>query len=68
MATIGIGAISAFFLPEFPYNARILTPVERDMAVWRLEKEAGVGEGTDDTGTWAGFLIGLKDVKVSVRD
>ena len=65
VATIGIGSIGGLFLPEFPYNARMLTPIERDMAVWRIEKEAGAGEGHEDVGTWAGFVIGLKDVKVS---
>jgi hypothetical protein len=63
-ATVGIGAICCFFLPEYPYNAKLLTPIERQVAVYRLEKEAGAGEGTEDIGTWQGFKIGLKDIKV----
>ncbi|WRT70486.1 uncharacterized protein IL334_007484 [Kwoniella shivajii] len=67
VATIGIGGISALFLPEFPYNARMLKPIERDLAVWRIEKEAGAGEGSEDTGTWAGFRAALKDPKRTGR-
>jgi len=63
-ATVGIGAICCFFLPEYPYNAKLLTPLERQVAVYRLEKEAGAGEGSEDIGTWQGFKIGLKDIKV----
>jgi len=65
-ATVGIGAICCFFLPEYPYNAKLLTPLERQVAVYRLEKEAGAGEGSEDIGTWQGFKIGLKDIKVSL--
>jgi hypothetical protein len=64
-ATVGIGAICCFFLPEYPYNAKLLTPLERQVAVYRLEKEAGAGEGSEDIGTWQGFKIGLRDIKVS---
>ncbi|TYJ56790.1 hypothetical protein B9479_002560 [Cryptococcus floricola] len=41
-----------FFQPEYPYNARILKPLEREVAVWRLEKEAGVAEGNETTGSY----------------
>ncbi|KAK8854953.1 hypothetical protein IAR55_003693 [Kwoniella newhampshirensis] len=63
VATVGIAALSAFVLPEYPYNPRILKPVERELAVWRLEKEAGAAEGNEKTGTWEGFRIGLRDPK-----
>jgi len=42
----------------------MLTPIERDMAVYRLELEAGAGEASENIGTWEGFKIGLKDPKV----
>ncbi|GFZ46008.1 hypothetical protein JCM24511_03742 [Saitozyma sp. JCM 24511] len=64
VATVGIGAISAFVMPEWPYNAKMLKPIEREMAVWRLAREAGAAEGTEQIGTWKGFLVGLKDPKV----
>lgn len=66
VATIGVGIFCVFFLPEYPYNARILKPVERDLAVWRLEKEAGAGEANEEIGTMKGFLLGLQDPKLYV--
>ncbi|KAL7424529.1 hypothetical protein Q5752_000213 [Cryptotrichosporon argae] len=65
-ATVGLGLIFSIFMPEFPHNARMLTPIERDMAVWRIEREAGDAEGTEATGTWAGFVEGFKDPKLYV--
>ncbi|BEJ17736.1 hypothetical protein CspHIS471_0700040 [Cutaneotrichosporon sp. HIS471] len=66
VATVGCGAIAAFILPEYPHNARILNQVERDLAVYRLEMEAGASEAHDNTGTWAGFTMALKDPKIYV--
>ncbi|KAJ5619815.1 MFS transporter [Penicillium lagena] len=64
VATVGIGAISCFLMPEYPHNARLLNPIERDLAVWRIEQEAGVGEAHEEVGTLDGFLLALTDVKV----
>lgn len=63
-ATVGVGLFCVFFLPEYPYNARMLKPVERDMAVWRIEREAGASEANEDIGTLKGFLLGLQDPKL----
>jgi hypothetical protein len=62
--TVGCGLIFALVMPEYPYNARLLKPVERDYAVWRLEKEAGAGEAHEDTTTLGGFKLALLDPKV----
>ena len=35
--------------PPDPYNAKILSPVERDLAVWRIERETGAAEGSGPT-------------------
>lgn len=51
-------------MPEYPQNARLLNAVERDYAVWRLEKEAGAGEAHEDTSTLKGFVLALKDLKI----
>ena len=51
-------------MPEYPHNARMLSQLERDMAVWRIESEAGAAEGTEDVGTLKGFVMALTDVKV----
>ncbi|KAK3186199.1 hypothetical protein K4F52_004963 [Lecanicillium sp. MT-2017a] len=63
-ATVGIGFICAFFMPEFPHNSRILKPVERDLAVWRIESEAGAAEGTVKESVMKGFLQALTDPKL----
>ena len=50
--------------PEYPHNARILTPAQRDLAVWRLEQEAGVGEAHEDVSSVKAYLSALADPKV----
>lgn len=51
-------------MPEYPHNARLLKPIERDFAVWRLEREAGDGEAHEDTTTMGGFKAALLDPKI----
>lgn len=63
-ATVGIGAICACIMPEFPHNSRVLSQVQRDLAVWRIESEAGAAEGTEDEGTMSGFVKALSDPKL----
>ncbi|KAF2123074.1 major facilitator superfamily domain-containing protein [Lophiotrema nucula] len=63
-ATVGIGAICAFFMPEFPHNSRILSQLERDLAVWRIESEAGAAEGTEEEPVLKGFAKALADPKL----
>lgn len=63
-ATVGIGAICACIMPEFPHNSRFLTQLERDLAVWRVESEAGAAEGKEDESTMRGFLQALTDPKL----
>lgn len=63
-ATVGIGAICACLMPEFPHNSRMLSPVERDLAVWRIESESGAAEGTEKESTFKGFFAALSDPKL----
>lgn len=63
-ATVGIGAICAFLMPEFPHNSRILSSSERDLAVWRIESEAGAAEGTEKESVLKGFGKALSDPKL----
>ena len=69
-ATVGIGVICACIMPEFPHNSRILAPIERDIAVWRIEAEAGAAEGSSEAenneneGALRGFVIALSDPKL----
>jgi hypothetical protein len=51
-------------MPEFPQNARLLKPIERDYAVWRLQCEAGDGEAHEETTAWEGFKLAARDPKV----
>ncbi|OBT92466.1 hypothetical protein VE01_09606 [Pseudogymnoascus verrucosus] len=63
-ATVVIGVICACIMPEFPHNSRILSQLERDIAVWRIESEAGAAEGTEDESALAGFVEALRDPKL----
>ncbi|KAI3338461.1 putative pantothenate transporter [Ustulina deusta] len=63
-ATVGIAAICAFIMPEFPHNSRILTETERAFAVWRIESEAGAAEGTEKESILRGFAKALSDPKL----
>jgi hypothetical protein len=51
-------------MPEYPHNAKILTPIQRDLAVWRIERESGAAEGSDNQGTWVPFRDAFKDPKL----
>lgn len=63
-ATVGIGIICALIMPEFPHNSRMLTQLERDLAVWRIESEAGAAEGTEQESVLKGFGKALSDPKL----
>jgi hypothetical protein len=62
--TVGCGLICALVMPEYPHNARLLTPRERDYAVWRLEMEAGAGEAHDETTALQGFRQAFSEPKI----
>lgn len=51
-------------MPEFPHNSRMLSQVERDLAVWRIESESGAAEGNENESTLSGFYKALKDPKL----
>jgi hypothetical protein len=36
------------------------------LAVWRIEQEAGVGEAHEQVSTVRGFLLAMKDFKVTL--
>ncbi|KAE8143099.1 major facilitator superfamily domain-containing protein [Aspergillus pseudotamarii] len=63
-ATVGIGAVCSLIMPEFPHNSRILSQIERDLAVWRIESEAGAAEGTENESVLRGFKKALSDPKL----
>lgn len=43
----------------------MLTPVQRELAVWRLEQEAGAGEAHEETSSVKAYASALVDPKVS---
>lgn len=63
-ATIGIGAICACVMPEYPSNSRILSPAERDLAVWRIESESGATESDETESVLKSFAHALADPKL----
>ncbi|KNG83190.1 putative pantothenate transporter [Aspergillus nomiae NRRL 13137] len=63
-ATVGMGVICSCIMPEFPHNSRILSQIERDLAVWRIESEAGAAEGTENESVLRGFAKALSDPKL----
>lgn len=62
--TVFLGAIFAVLMPEYPHNARILSQPQRDLAVWRLEQEAGAGEAHEEVSNLKAFVSALRDPKV----
>jgi len=62
--TIFFGIAFAFIMPEYPHNAKMLSPIERDLAVWRLEQEAGAAEGKEEISNLKAYLSALRDPKV----
>ncbi|KAK6909495.1 hypothetical protein I203_103514 [Kwoniella mangroviensis CBS 8507] len=64
VATVGLGLIFATFMPEYPHNAKILTPEEREYAVWRIEQEAGAAEAHDSGSNIKAYVSALADPKV----
>ncbi|KAH7094424.1 major facilitator superfamily domain-containing protein [Paraphoma chrysanthemicola] len=67
-ATVGIGGICACLMPEFPHNSKkFLSQAERDLAVWRVESEAGAGEAAaheEKESVLKGFGKALADPKL----
>lgn len=53
--------------PEYPHNAKMLTPMQRDLAVWRLRQEAGAGEGEEQISHTKAFVSAATDPKVRSR-
>lgn len=61
--TVGFAILSAFILPDFPATYGGLTAQERDLAVWRLEEDAGEGDDDNETSRVKGFVMAVMDPK-----
>lgn len=51
-------------MPEYPHNCRMLNQTQRDLAVWRIESEAGAAEGSEKEPVLRGFAKALSDPKL----
>lgn len=51
-------------MPEFPHTSSILSQTEKDLAVWRIESEAGAAEGREQESVKKGFANALADPKI----
>lgn len=64
VVTVGLGMAFAVVMPEFPHNARLLNPQQRDLAVWRLENERGSAEAHEEATAWDGLKAAVSDKKL----
>lgn len=64
--TICIAACAFFILPNFPRTTGWLSEEERQLAVWRLQEDIGVDDGTssEKQSFWHGMFLAFRDVKV----
>ncbi|KAJ3994207.1 sugar transporter [Lentinula boryana] len=64
--TVFVAICAMFILPDFPTTTRWLTPLERKLAVQRMEEDAGVGDqGETEVGGQApGLILALSDWRV----
>ncbi|KAI0036163.1 MFS general substrate transporter [Vararia minispora EC-137] len=65
--TMTIGFITMYLLPDYPHNTRWLSAAERRLAQVRLAEDAGEADADTSADTaWSGFVLALKDPKVSI--
>ncbi|KAI0044270.1 MFS general substrate transporter [Auriscalpium vulgare] len=65
--TILFGFCAMYLLPDYPHNTRWLSPEELHLAQVRLSEDAGeADEDTHGDSALQGFLLAIKDPKVSI--
>ncbi|KAJ3741187.1 sugar transporter [Lentinula detonsa] len=64
--TVFVAICAMFILPDFPTTTKWLTPLERKLAVQRMEEDAGVGDQgeTEVGGQASGLVLALSDWRV----
>ncbi|KAK9437212.1 MFS transporter prlL [Metarhizium brunneum] len=64
VATIGVGIMSAFILPDYPQTTRWLSDEERAFASWRLLADINEMDDGKSTTVWQGLKLALKDYRL----
>ncbi|KAE9402499.1 MFS general substrate transporter [Gymnopus androsaceus JB14] len=61
--TIFFAILAVFILPDFPATSKFLTPLERKLAMKRMEEDAGVGDQdeTESGGMIRGLFLAVTD-------
>ncbi|KAG7449314.1 MFS general substrate transporter [Guyanagaster necrorhizus] len=64
--TVFIAILAIFILPDFPATTKWLSPLERQLAIQRMEEDVGVGDQneTEDGSPMNGLWLALKDWKI----
>lgn len=64
--TVGTVPLAYLILPDMPHNSKFLTPMEKDLVLWRLRKEVGQDDSDklNEESYWTTFLLAVKDLKV----
>ncbi|KAL8287217.1 hypothetical protein RQP46_003669 [Phenoliferia psychrophenolica] len=63
VATVGLAAIFASYLPNSPATCRWLTEVERDHLMFSLRVEQGASDSQSDISGWQGLTMAVMDPK-----
>ncbi|GMK56861.1 hypothetical protein CspeluHIS016_0307010 [Cutaneotrichosporon spelunceum] len=61
--TFGVAVICAFVMPNRPQTVRWLTPVEKDMLLWRLESDRGTKDENDEVPVLQALKMAVLDPK-----
>ncbi|KAK0486849.1 sugar transporter [Armillaria luteobubalina] len=64
--TVFVAILAIFILPDFPATTGWLSPLERELAIQRMEEDVGVGDQdeTEDGSPMGGLWLALKDWKI----
>lgn len=63
--TVFFAICAIFILPDFPSTTRWLSPLERKLALLRMEEDVGVGDqGETEHGAGQGFWLAVSDWRV----
>lgn len=63
--TMAVAISAAFILPDLPHNSKGFTAEELEVAQLRMVEDVGEADkDSEDQGTFGGFFMAVKDVKI----